>query len=49
MLTPEYETIKGTIGKNRLPLEIVVLVDGEAPRRIISYSDENLLILRIKI
>lgn len=34
-----YEDIKGGIGKNRLPMELVLIVDGEEPKRIVSYGD----------
>lgn len=37
------------IGKSRLPFEVVLLVEGENPKRIVAYSDENFLMLRMKI
>jgi hypothetical protein len=36
------------VGIERLPFELV-LIEGEATRRIVCYNDENFLMLRVKI
>lgn len=49
IMTPQYEQIKSTIGKSRLPFEVVLLVDGQNPKRIVAYNDQNFVMLRMKI
>ena len=49
LISAEYKDILPGIGKDRLPLELLLLLEGEEPRRIVSYSDENFLMLRMKI
>ena len=49
MSNADYLDISGSIGRERLPLELLLVVEGEEPRRIISHSDENFLMLRMKI
>ena len=44
----EYDLIKNVIGVERLPFELVLL-EGESTRRIVCYSDENFLMLRVRI
>ena len=49
MSNADYIDINTSIGKDRLPLELLLVVEGEEPRRIIAHSDENFLMLRMKI
>ena len=35
----EYIDINGSIGKDRLPMELLLRVENEEPKRIISFSD----------
>ena len=49
MSSAAYLDISSSIGKDRLPLELLLLVEGEDQRRIISHGDENFLMLRMKI
>ena len=46
--TPEYELIKPTIGRDRLPFELVIL-DGQEPKKMVCHTDENFLMLRLRI
>ena len=35
----EYIDINGSIGKDRLPMDLLLRVENEEPKRIISFSD----------